>query len=106
MKQHITCENLTDADGNPAGGSVSGTGISIQWQNGPLGRGADRKEPNGAFVEGVIAAALQRLAFYQESKFACVENVAAMSHLETALQHLERRTAEREARAVEGTHAE
>lgn len=106
MKQPLTCENLNDADGNPAGGSVSGTGINIEWQNGPLGRGADRKEPNGAFVEDVIAAAIQRIEYYQSTKFACRDNAAALSHLETALQHLNRRTAEREARAVEGTHAE
>lgn len=46
-------ENRVDADGNPAGGSLSGKGLSIEWQDGPLGRGADRKEPNGAFVETV-----------------------------------------------------
>jgi len=104
MNQNLTCENNNNADGNPAGGSVSGTGISIEWQNGPLGRDAERIEPNGAFVEGVIAAAIQRIAYYQASKFSCRENAIALTHLETALLWLNKRTAGREARAVEGTH--
>ena len=104
MNQNLTCENRNDADGNPAGGSVSGTGINIEWQNGPLGRGEDRIEPNGAFVEGVIAAAIQRIAYYQATKFSCRENAIALTHLETALLWLNKRTAEREARQVEGTH--
>ena len=58
MNQKIECDNNNDADGNPAGGTVSGVGLSISWQNGPLGRGTERREPNGAFVEGVIAAAI------------------------------------------------
>ena len=104
MNQHLTREHRNDADGNPAGGSVSGTGINIEWQNGPLGRGEDRIEPNGAFVEGVIAAAIQRIAYYQATKFSCRENAIALTHLETALLWLNKRTAEREARQVEGTH--
>ena len=104
MNQSLTYENNNDANGNPAGGSVSGVGISILWQNGPLGRGTDRLEPNGAFVEGVIAAAIQRIAYYQASKFGCRENAIALTHLETALLWLNKRTADREARAVEGTH--
>jgi hypothetical protein len=48
--------NLDDLDGNPAGGHVLGTGLRIDWQDGPLGRGEGRSEPNGAFVETVITA--------------------------------------------------
>jgi hypothetical protein len=104
MNQKITCSNGTDEAGNPTGGAVRGVGMEIAWQDGPLGRGADRKEPNGAFVEGVVAAAIQRIAFYQASKFACRENAIALTHLETALLWLNKRTADREARDVEGTH--
>ena len=86
------------------GGSVNGKGISIDWQDGPLGRGCDRKEPSGAFVETVIAAAKQRLEYYQSSKFACEENGLAVSALEGALCELNKRTANREDREVEGTH--
>lgn len=97
-------ENVSDENGNPAGGSYSTTGIEIRWQNGPLGRGSERKEPNGAFVENVIDAAIKRIQFYQESKFACRENAIALTYLETALLWLNKRTQDRENRSVEGTH--
>jgi len=105
MKQKIIETHDNDENGNPAGGHTSGTGITIDWQNGPLGRGPDRKEPNGAFVEGVIQAAIGRIKYYQDSKFACRENAIALTHLETALLWLGKRTADREEREVEGTHS-
>ena len=104
MRIQVTANHFSDADGNPAGGTTFGQGFSIGWQNGPLGRGEDRKEPNGAFVEDVIAAAIDRLGFYQESKFACAANARAIEHLNLALAILQARTADRERRAVEGTH--
>ena len=107
MKQKLEQKHEIDEDGNPAGGLTSGTGIYIEWQNGPLGRGADRKEPNGAFVEGVIQAAIGRLQFYQTAnnkKFACRENAIAITKLEEALMWCEKRTRDREEREVEGTH--
>ncbi len=101
MKQKLIEKHDVDADGNPAGGSTSSFGIEIEWQDGPLN---DRKEPNGAFVEGVIQAAIGRLQHYQGSKFSCRENAIALTHLETALLWLQKRTEDREARGVEGTH--
>ena len=97
-------ENRVDENGNPAGGSLSGKGLSIEWQDGPLGRGEDRQEPNGAFVETVIAAAESRLEFYQEGKFACADNAEALDLLKQARAVLNRRTLRREAQGVEGTH--
>lgn len=99
-------ENWTDPDGNPHGGVVEGVGLNITWQQGPLGRPEDgtRIEPNGAFVETVIAAAVKRIQFYQDSKFNCRENAIALTHLETALLWLNKRTQDREERKVEGTH--
>lgn len=104
MLDRYLSANLTDSDGNPAGGFVVGTGLNIKWQNGPLGRGADRKDPNGAFVETVIDAAKKRLEFYQEGKFSCRENALAITKLEEALHWLHSRTAKREAAQTEGTH--
>lgn len=104
MRQHVDQRHLNDAQGNPAGGTTSGVGISISWQNGPLGRGADRKLPNGAFVEGVLLAARGRLEFFQGSKFASAYNAAAIDHIEKALECLDARTSDREGREVEGTH--
>lgn len=101
--------NYNDPDGNPHGGFASGVGIDIKWQEGPLGRGADRIEPNGAFVETVIAIAKQRIEYYQgtkdkPSKFACRENAMAITKLDEALMWLNKRTLDRENREVEGTH--
>ena len=104
MLQDYYKKNYTDRDGNPAGGVAYAPGLEIQWQNGPLGRGADRQPENGAFVETVIAIARDRLAFYQFSPFACEANASAIESLEAALAVLDARTKEREARAVEGTH--
>lgn len=99
-------ENWVDENGNPAGGMYNTTGIRIDWQDGPLGCGPERKEPNGAFVENVIDAAIKRIAFYQASKFSCRENAIALTHLETALLWLNKRTQDRQRREVEGTHNE
>lgn len=101
------CVNFLGPDGNPAGGWVNQLGIQISWQNGPLGRSPHRQEPNGAFVEDVIKAALQRLEWYQtasDKRFACRENELAITKLEEALRWLEDRTKRREAQGIEGTH--
>lgn len=106
MKQGIFQEHWNDADGNPAGGVTSGRGLAISWQNGPLGRGADRREPNGAFVEDVIDAIIGRIEFYEQSQFACDTNKEAIKHLRLAAEALDSRTKDREARGVEGLHQE
>ena len=98
-------EHWNDAAGNPAGGSTFGNGFAISWQNGPLGRGATRRAPNGAFVEDVIQAVIGRIEFYQASRFSSGDNAEALEHLAKAAEALDRRTRERESRAVEGTHA-
>ena len=104
MLQAITEDHRLDSDGRPAGGRTTAVGIAINWQDGPLGTGDDRIEPNGAFVEGVIAAAIGRLQFYNDGQFRCRENSLAITHLEEALHWCQARTAAREARGVEGTH--
>ena len=104
MKQGHFEEHWNDDDDRPAGGVSSGRGFAISWQNGPLGRGNDRREPNGAFVEDIIQATIGRIRFYQGSEFACKENAEALGFLEGAAAVLDLRTKEREKRAVEGTH--
>lgn len=112
--------NESDENGNPTGGCVDGKGLHIEWQDGPLGRhaegcggrsggdscvvGCTRTKPNGAFVETVISAALQRIEFYQASKFECSSNADAILALKAALDSLDSRTREREKRGVEGAH--
>lgn len=115
--QDCKISNCLDENENPTGGYVNGTGLSIDWQNGPLGRhaegceymkpcvqGCTRVAPSGAFVETVISAALQRIEFYQASKFKCRETALAITKLEEALHWLESRTKNREKREVEGLH--
>lgn len=105
MKQGHFSEHWSDADANPAGGVSSGRGFTISWQNGPLGRGETRREPNGAFVEDVIEAVIRRIEFYEDSRFACHENKMALEMLRAAAEWLDSRTKAREQRQVEGTHA-
>ncbi len=105
MQQPILGRHYKDDDGNPTGGITQGIGITINWQDGPLGRGPGRTEQNGAFVEGIIAAAIDRIEFYQGSDFNCSENNEALDHLRSAISILKRRTEDREKRGVEGTHA-
>lgn len=100
----FNAENYLDSQGKPAGGYVEGVGLRIDWQNGPLGRGEERVEPNGAFVETVIASVVQRIEFYQAGEFKCRENAIAITKLEEALLWLNYRTQRREQRGVEGTH--
>lgn len=97
-------ENYTDKYGNPTGGFVEQVAegakvFLIRWQDGPLGQ----KEPNGAFVETVIAAAISRLEFYNSGKFKCRENSLAITKLEEALHWLNARTQDC---GVEGTYKE
>lgn len=104
MQDNFIAQNNNDTQGNPAGGHVLGVGLRIDWQNGPLSVDGVRKEPTGAFVETVIAAALQRIEYYQTSSFKCRENALAITKLEEALHWLHSRTNRRIKAGTEGTH--
>jgi hypothetical protein len=106
MIDNFTFTNFDDENGNPAGGTVTGKGLSITWQNGPLRNGLECQSPNGAFVETVIAAVCHRLEYYQASRFKCRENALALTKLQEALHWLNHRTQDRVKRGVEGTHTE
>lgn len=96
----------TDSNGNPSGGQSLARGIEVNWQDGPLGTGENRKEPNGAFVEELIQIAVDRINFYNDSKFRCRENSLAVTKLEEALHWLNARTSRRTEQNIEGTHKE
>ncbi len=109
MQQPFISSHDVDGQGNPEGGYAGAIGIGIVWQRGPLGApdAPDRKEPNGAFVETVIAMVIDRLTFYQDAaggRFNCRENAVAIMRLEEALASLRARTDGRTRRGVEGTH--
>lgn len=117
LTQEFTSDHVLE-DGKPAGGetslyipAVSPTQdnervLYLRWQNGPLGSPDDpeRAQPNGIFVETVIAAAIDRIEFYERAGFGCPENRTALEHLYDALAYLNERTARRTAQNVEGTH--
>jgi len=95
-------EHFTDSEGRPAGGTTYGTGFAIGWQHGPIVR--DRGI-NGASVEDVIRAAMDRLRFFQNGPFECRYNANALIYLQRALFELDDRTQDRVAREVEGTYS-
>lgn len=106
MQATFKATNELDAQGRPNGGTVVGTGLSITWQKGPI---RDEEsglpgEPNGAFVETVLAAVLQRVEHYNTTEFRCRENSLALTHMEEALHWLNARQLRRAAEGVDGTH--
>ena len=106
MQSTIYNEFKHDENDNPTGGFSKARGVDVRWQDGPLGTGESRKEPNGAFVEEVIQIAIDRLTFFNESKFRSRENSLAITKLEEALHWLNARTSRREQSGIEGTHQE
>jgi hypothetical protein len=102
--EYIAEDHRSDEQGRPAGGETHGRGIDIVWQDGPLAVDGERREPNGAFVEGVLEAVLGRLEFYNSTEFRCRENSLAITKIEEALHWCRHRTADRVRRGVEGPH--
>jgi hypothetical protein len=116
----IEAVNKLDSDANPTGGSVDlhvtkngdseFPALIVNWQDGPRGMATNPDgsptlaDPNGAFVEDVLWAALQRLEFFNESKYRDRGNSLAITHIEGALQALKDRQLERSYRNVEGKH--
>ena len=81
-------------------GTDEETLCEIDFQEGPI------KEcgVNGVNNEDLILMVLTRLNAFQETEFNCRENACAITKLEEALMWLRKRTMDREARGVEGTH--
>lgn len=111
----LVAENALDENENPTGGcvvlhvdrrgDVEFPALIVNWQDGPRGQAdGTLAEPNGAFVEDVLWAALQRLEFFNESKYRDRANSLAITHIEQALQALKDRQLERSHRNVEGKH--
>ena len=73
---------------------------SIKFQNGPI----KEQGVNGIQNEDLICIVIDRLEGFQSGDFACEDNGKAIADLHRALANLRKRTDEREARGVEGTH--
>lgn len=74
--------------------------IELKFQNGPI------KEcgTNGITHEVLLAILVDRLRLFQAGPYACRENAVALTKLEEATMWLQKRTRDRMARGVEGTH--
>lgn len=72
----------------------------VRFQNGPVGEAG----VNGVTNEALLAIVNDRLKGFQSGAFACEENATAMDHVQAALMALEKRTATRQERGVEGTN--
>lgn len=72
----------------------------IHFQEGPI------KEVgvNGCHNEDLLVIVLDRLQGFQNSDFKCRENDIAITKIEEALLWLNKRTRDREAKGIEGTH--
>jgi len=104
QKRKTMLKFFTDENGNTDGGVTQDVGFTISWQRGPLRVGEELIPQNGAFVEDVIQAALDRLVYYQTTKFKCSENQHAITSLRDALAFLKSRTTRRKEEGFEGTH--
>lgn len=93
--------DIEQNDGNPTGGQTNiPGGTAIVWQDGIIENG----EQNGAFVEDVITAVIERIEYFNSSKFRCRENSVAITKLEEALMWLTYRKTNRESQGVENSY--
>ena len=72
----------------------------ILFQNGPIAEAG----VNGLTHEVLLAILIDRLQGFQRGKYACRENAIALTKLEEVQMWLQKRTRDRMARGVEGTH--
>jgi hypothetical protein len=79
--------------------ATKGLTTNISFQNGAI------KEAgvNGVSGEALLAIVIDRLRSFQAGQYICRENAVALTHLETSLMWLQKRTRDRMARGVEGT---
>jgi hypothetical protein len=72
----------------------------VNFQNGPI----QEVGVNGCQNEDLIAIVIDRLRSFQDGPFPCRENAIAITKLEETLHWLNHRTADRQARGVEGRY--
>lgn len=76
------------------------TAMSILFQNGPINEAG----VNGVTQEVLLAICIDRLECFQKGPYACRENAIALTKMQEAQMWLQKRTRDRMARNVEGTH--
>ena len=72
----------------------------IEFQNGPIGDVG----VNGISNESLLAVVEDRLHGFQSGPYACRDNAVALTKIQEAMMWLQKRTRDRLARGVEGTH--
>lgn len=95
-----TEKNPSSSD--PQGFKSSFSSLPIIFQNGPI---QEAGGVNGISQEALLAIVIDRLRSFQAGQYSCRENAVALTHLDTALMWLQKRTRDRVARGVEGTSA-
>lgn len=73
---------------------------NIKFQNGPILEAG----VNGISNEALLAIVEDRLVGFQSGQYACRDNAVALTKIQEAMMWLQKRTHERMARGVEGTH--
>jgi hypothetical protein len=73
----------------------------IEFQDGPI----QEVGVNGISNEALLAIVEDRLLGFQSGQYACRENAVALTKLQEAMMWLQKRTRDRMARGVEGTHS-
>ena len=94
-----------DFDDNPGAGELMEysehlAGCGLLFQNGPIAEAG----VNGVTHEDLLEILCDRLRGFQSGPYACADNAEALACLTQAQTALQRRTKERVARGVEGTH--
>lgn len=90
-----------DTSTNPSNQEEQGYhGQFVLFQNGPIAE----KGVNGVTHEALLAILEDRLTGFQSGPYACDDNAFALHHIRIAQAILQKRTKERMARGVEGTH--
>ncbi len=94
------CHEYEITDQPPGGAASTEVRCRISFQNGPI----NEVGVNGITQEALIAICIDRLRLFQAGPYACRENALALTKLEEAQMWLLKRTRDRMARGVEGTH--
>lgn len=92
----IAAENLAELNNENIEDSIY---ACVNFQNGAI----KENGVNGCCNEDLLAIVIDRLQGFQSGDFKCRENAIALTHIETALIWLNKRTADRSSRGVEGT---
>lgn len=96
----VECLDIFDERGNVAGGYVEGTGMHIDWQDGPAG---PERRFTGSTVDDALLGVKHRIESYQMTKYAHPANAAALHHVTEAIYALNGREKERQDAGVIGT---